>query len=450
MSRIAYNGADKWKKKATELLNQGGGGGTTDYDELDNKPTLNGVTIQGSMDETDPTVPAWAKTPNKPSYSAAEVGALPDNTPIPEKTSDLINDSGFINDTVNNLLNYYLKSDTYTRAEVDALISAIVTINIEVVQVLPSQNISRTTVYLVPKATAQTDNIYDEYINIDGTAQGWEKIGDTTIDLSNYYTKSEVDAKLGTKQATITGGATSIVSSNLTASRALVSNSSGKVAVSAVKSTELGYLDGARANIQTQLDAKMSSSPTYIEMKGSTSHGGYIDFHYGQSTADYTTRIMEGSDNLVITSSSRRIDLRVGASQNVRVQSNDTTAWRPITASAFTVGSSRLIKENIQELSNDEAKKLLKVNIVAFDYKENFGGQKNQRGVIAEDVLDVIPYVVDVPEGYQEDNFNEELGTNQDMLSVDYSKFIPYLIKMIQFQQKEIDELKSLIKGGSQ
>lgn len=29
MSRIAYNGADKWKQKATELLNQGGGGGGT-------------------------------------------------------------------------------------------------------------------------------------------------------------------------------------------------------------------------------------------------------------------------------------------------------------------------------------------------------------------------------------------------------------------------------------
>lgn len=46
--------------------------------------------------ETDPTVPAWAKQPTKPSYVAAEVGALPDNTQIPSKTSDLVNDSGFI------------------------------------------------------------------------------------------------------------------------------------------------------------------------------------------------------------------------------------------------------------------------------------------------------------------------------------------------------------------
>lgn len=45
-----------------------------------------------------------------------------------------------------------------------------------------------------------------------------------------------------------------------TASRALVSNSSGKIAVSAVTSTELGYLDGVTSNIQTQLNSKLNSS----------------------------------------------------------------------------------------------------------------------------------------------------------------------------------------------
>lgn len=49
--------------------------------------------------ETDPTVPAWAKAATKPSYTASEVGALPDSTVIPSKTSQLINDSGFITST---------------------------------------------------------------------------------------------------------------------------------------------------------------------------------------------------------------------------------------------------------------------------------------------------------------------------------------------------------------
>tara|TARA_R100000008_G_scaffold63949_2_gene41093 strand:+ start:35 stop:2638 length:2604 start_codon:yes stop_codon:yes gene_type:complete len=47
---------------------------------------------------------------------------------------------------------------------------------------------------------------------------------------------------------------------NLTASRALVSDGSGDVSVSAVTSTEIGHLDGVSSNIQTQLDAKASSS----------------------------------------------------------------------------------------------------------------------------------------------------------------------------------------------
>lgn len=37
--------------------------------------------------ETDPTVPAWAKAANKPTYTASEVGALPDTTVIPAATT---------------------------------------------------------------------------------------------------------------------------------------------------------------------------------------------------------------------------------------------------------------------------------------------------------------------------------------------------------------------------
>ena len=63
-------------------------------------------------------------------------------------------------------------------------------------------------------------------------------------------------ANIATKQATITGAATTITSDDLTASMALVSDANGKVAVSSVTSTELGYLGGVTSNIQTQLNAK--------------------------------------------------------------------------------------------------------------------------------------------------------------------------------------------------
>ena len=48
--------------------------------------------------------------------------------------------------------------------------------------------------------------------------------------------------KLNAKQATITGAATTIDDTDLTASRALVSSSGGKVEVSAITSTELAFL----------------------------------------------------------------------------------------------------------------------------------------------------------------------------------------------------------------
>lgn len=88
------------------------------------------------------------------------------------------------------------------------------------------------------------------------------------VGLGNVENTSDANKPISTatqnalngKQATVTGGASTITSSNLTASRALVSNGSGKVAVSTVTSTELGYLDGVTSNIQTQINAKASTS----------------------------------------------------------------------------------------------------------------------------------------------------------------------------------------------
>lgn len=49
------------------------------------------------------------------------------------------------------------------------------------------------------------------------------------------------------------GGASTLLATNLSENRALISNSSGKIAVSTITSTELGYLDGVTSNIQGQI-----------------------------------------------------------------------------------------------------------------------------------------------------------------------------------------------------
>ena len=110
---------------------------------------------------------------------------------VPTKVSDLTNDSGFITNAVNDLVNYYTKSQTYTQSEVDSLIAGISTVDFLIVQTLPTEDISTSTIYLVPNSSTQTQNIYDEYVYINNA---WEKIGTTNIDLSNYWSKTDLVA----------------------------------------------------------------------------------------------------------------------------------------------------------------------------------------------------------------------------------------------------------------
>jgi len=66
------------------------------------------------------------------------------------------------------------------------------------------------------------------------------------------------------KQDAITGAASTVTTSNLTANRAVISNASGKIATNSVTDTELGYLSGVTSAIQTQLNSKIASSVSFI------------------------------------------------------------------------------------------------------------------------------------------------------------------------------------------
>ena len=71
---------------------------------------------------------------------------------------------------------------------------------------------------------------------------------------------TDISAVEARRTANIAGAVSTITTSDLTASRALASDGSGKVAVSAVTATELGYLDGVTSAIQTQIDSKSSTA----------------------------------------------------------------------------------------------------------------------------------------------------------------------------------------------
>lgn len=291
--RIGYNGADKWKIKATELLNQGGGGGTDDYEDLENKPSINGVELSGNK-------------------TAAELGIN-----IPTKTSDLTNDSGFITKSVDDLENYYKKTAYVDISEYPyggtGYYSGVITIdedyqtgnnreymalwpdgirlnfvyqdpdNPMVQRIVRNQLVSNFELWSLHGISKNIQDQIDALPTSDttytfsvGDSNGEIKVTPSSGSAYNVSVKglgSAAYADTSDFQAPISGGATTIVSSNLTASRALVSDSSGKVAVSAVTSTELGYLSGVTSAIQTQLNGKAASSHTH-NYAGSSSAGG--------------------------------------------------------------------------------------------------------------------------------------------------------------------------------
>lgn len=78
---------------------------------------------------------------------------------------------------------------SYTKAEIDKMFGEAGTVQVEAVDVLPTENIRENVIYLVPNGSSG-ENYYDECMYINGK---WEVIGTTEIDLSNYYTKDEVD-----------------------------------------------------------------------------------------------------------------------------------------------------------------------------------------------------------------------------------------------------------------
>ena len=96
-------------------------------------------------------------------------------------------------------------------------------------------------------------------------------LSDAAEDATHRVVTDTEKATWNAKQNAIMGAASTIASQNLTASRALVSNAQGKVAISAVTAKELGYLDGVTSNIQTQLDDIESGTTVVGRAKNVTS-----------------------------------------------------------------------------------------------------------------------------------------------------------------------------------
>jgi len=125
---------------------------------------------------------------------------------------------------------------------------------------------------------------------IDATKIGGGLVSNSEFAFLDGVT-SAIQTQLNAKQATITGAATTVVTSDLTASRAAISNSSGKIAVSTVTDTELGYVSGVTSAIQTQLGTKLTASNNLSDVSSASTARTNLGLVIGTNVQAYDAEL---------------------------------------------------------------------------------------------------------------------------------------------------------------
>ena len=141
---------------------------------------------QGPQGERGERGPAG---PQGPVYDDTDLRALVATKADRDELPDV---SQFVTRLVDDLQHYYVKSETYTKEEVNAMISVIPKFDIKVVESLPVVDISPTTIYLLP-TLPEFEDMYNEYIYVEDR---WELLGKQKMDLQDYALKTDIPTRL--------------------------------------------------------------------------------------------------------------------------------------------------------------------------------------------------------------------------------------------------------------
>lgn len=211
---------------------------------------------------------------------------------------------------------------------------------------------------LIVKTDAEVGDVYNV---TDGTYAGanfvcvkaktagessWDKLSET-LDLSPYAKTADVNAALAGKQAKVTGAATTVVSSNLTASRVIVSDSNGKIAASEITSAKLGYLSDVTSAIQAQLDAKQAK----LTIDSAVSTTSTNPVQNKAVTAEINRKVTANSAVTAATKCKITYDAKGLVTAGANLAAGDIPALNASKITSGTLGSDRIPTLAISKIS---------------------------------------------------------------------------------------------------
>lgn len=205
-------------------------------------------------------------------------------------------------------------------------------------------------------------------------------------------------------------------------------------------------------------------------------HGGYIDFHYNQSTADYTSRIIEETSYLDIYSDKAMIfniksadtsypfilgcssgtiglDLRSTVDSKGQVGTSSYRLYKVYSTNGVATSSDKRVKNSIDDDLSAYNAFFAALRPVRYKYKSDGDGAKYRMGFIAQEVeqaLIAAGLTLNDFAGIFIDDVSEApiQGVEDNRLyGLNYAEFVALNTKMIQQQQSEIEVLKARVEA---
>ena len=170
--------------------------------EVETRIEQDGI-LDARIDEVEDSIPDISNLATKTELEEVE-DEIPDISGLATKTEVEQGDNAVLQQLAQDLENYYTKTQTYSKTEVNQLIADIPKFRVEIVNALPVTG-EPMVLYLVPK-DGESPDVYDEYVWITAS-ESYELIGTTAVDLTGYIKSGDNISELTNNVGYITNSA---------------------------------------------------------------------------------------------------------------------------------------------------------------------------------------------------------------------------------------------------